>query len=402
MTTLPNANLVVSFVISTHNRRDVLLHTLAKLRQCGLFRASYEVIVVDNASSDGASGAVRAQFPEVITIQLHENRGACAKNLAIAKSRGRYVVFLDDDSFPLPGAIARMIQHFESDPNLGAAVFTITLPNGSEECSAFPDVFIGCGTGFRRRAIVGVGGLPDDFFMQAEEYDLSLRLLEAGWEIRTFDDLHVRHLKTSSARRSWRTMRLDTRNNFLVATRFLPDAQVAKTTRDWMKRYYRIAAAKNQRSAFIAGLAQGAAAALKIGHRKPVSASTAQRFTRTDEIYDRLALANWKFNLKKILFIDYGKNILPYWQAAKSLGLEVVAITDAKLGERGFRYRGAPIVSDAIARKLAFDAAIVSNSSPVHARARRSAWAAIDDRPVIDLLDYGASPEEKFGWRLAA
>ena len=51
------------------------------------------------------------------------------------------------------------------------------------ECSAYPDVFIGCGTGFRRQALVEVGGLPEDFFMQAEEYDLSLRLLDAGWTV---------------------------------------------------------------------------------------------------------------------------------------------------------------------------------------------------------------------------
>ena len=93
--------------------------------------------------------------------------------MALSKTRGKYVVFLDDDSFPLPGSVPRMVRHFQADPMLGAAVFTVTLPDGSRECSAYPDVFIGCGTGFRRRALEQAGGLPEDFFMQAEEYDLS-------------------------------------------------------------------------------------------------------------------------------------------------------------------------------------------------------------------------------------
>jgi len=73
-----------------------------------------------------------------------------------------------------------MMKHFDANPRLGAAVFTITLPDGSRECSAYPNVFIGCGTGFRRTALEQVGGLPADFFMQAEEYDLSLAVGRGG------------------------------------------------------------------------------------------------------------------------------------------------------------------------------------------------------------------------------
>jgi GT2 family glycosyltransferase len=201
MTTIPNANLLVSFVLSTHNRRKELHNTLASLYLCGLTKEAFEIFVIDNASKDGTAEAIRRDFPQVIVLEQKKNRGSCAKNAALPLARGRYVVFLDDDSYPRYGSIGRMIRHFETDPDLGAAVFSVHLPDGSSECSAYPDVFIGCGTGFRRKALAEVGGLPEDFFMQAEEYDLSLRLLDAGWTLKRFDDLHVVHLKSSTARR---------------------------------------------------------------------------------------------------------------------------------------------------------------------------------------------------------
>src|SRR5207253_2846083 len=80
-----------------------------------------------------------------------------------------------------------------------------------------------------------------------------------------------------------------------------------------------------------------------------------------------------------------GKNILPYWMAAQTCGIEIVAVADNKLS--GGRYRGIQIVSDAIARHLTFDAAIVSNSSPVHATVRRAQWRCMIQQPIIDLLE---------------
>jgi GT2 family glycosyltransferase len=381
------AHPAVSFVISTFNRREVLLRTLSELQQCGLDAARFEILVVDNASHDDTAKAIAEHFPQVRAFELMQNRGSCAKNIAIGHALGQFIVFLDDDSYPMPGSMTRMLEHFAMDPDLGAAVFTVTLPDGSRECSAYPDVFIGCGTAFRREALDQVGLLPEDFFMQAEEYDLSLRLLQAGWEIRTFDDLHVSHLKTPNARRSWRTMRLDVRNNFIVATRYFPREWMPRFTLDWMKRYCFIAAAKQQRSAFWIGLAQGAIASLRPGSRSPTNAEVFERFTRMNQIEESLRNAASEHALRSVLFVDYGKNILPYWLAAQKLNLNIVAIADGRMPS-GTRYRGIPIVNDSIARRLDFDAAIVSNSSPVHAQNRAQLWRTLDSRPVLELIDY--------------
>jgi GT2 family glycosyltransferase len=385
-----SAACAVSFVISTHNRREVVLDTLRRIYECGQDPRAFEVLLIDNDSHDGTTQAVVSEFRDVRMIPLMSNLGPCARNIGIERARGKYIVFLDDDSYPQPGSIEEMVGRFEDDPALGAAVFTVTLPNGDQECCAYPGVFIGCGTGFRADALKQVGGLPEDFFMAAEEYDLSLRLMNAGWTIRRFDDLHVTHLKSPSSRAPWRLMRLDVRNNFLVATRHLPPPWDRRFAMDWLLRYYRIASTQGQRTAFAAGLIQGMFRAMRPSHRQPVSAETFEQFTLMEEIQRRIAEVQQELNLRKVLFIDYGKNILPYWLAARKCGIQVVAIADHRLALSG-KYRGAPIVDDALARTMDFDAAIVSNSSTVHAQLRVQAWRELDRRPVIDLLDSSES-----------
>ena len=378
---------LVSFVVSTFNRRDVLLKTLAEIDRCGLKSEEFETIVVDNASTDGTSAALRQSYPMIHLLHQEFNAGPVSKNLAIRSARGRYVVFLDDDSYPAPGALQRMMKHFEAEPRLGAAVFTVTLPDGSLECSAYPNVFIGCGTGFRRTALEQVGGLPTDFFMQAEEYDLSLRLLAAGYDIKTYTDLHVTHLKSPAARSSQRVTALDVRNNLVLITRYFPKKWVLPFAKDWLRRYRLIALHKGHEMAYYKGLISGLFRTMRPSNRRPVDSSTFEKLVKLNETELRLSRAVQEHGLKRVLFIDFGKNMLPFYLAARKCGLEVVAIADQKLGARGHRYRRIPLHSDEMCRRFEFDAAIISNLSPVHAAQRRDAWRKSGTRPVIDLFE---------------
>jgi GT2 family glycosyltransferase len=375
---------LVTFLISTRDRRDVLLRTLADLDAIGRDGSVVvETIVVDNASTDGTADAVASEFHDVRLVRLARNRGPCGKNAGLPLAAGEFIVFLDDDSCPTCGSIAPMVAHFTADPRLGAAVFTVTLPDGSQECSAYPNVAIGCGTAFRRAALDQVGG------MQAEEYDLSLRLLDAGWDVRRFDDLHVRHLKTPAARSPTRTSRLDARNNLMLATRYLPGRWVLPMAVDWARRYWWIAAAKGpgHRRATAVGLLQGIARSLRPGHRRPIGLAAFERFAHPLEIHRKLARAALDGRIRSVVLVDVGKNILPFHRAAVACGLRVVAIADDRLAAPGRRYRGVPIVPDMAAVALPFDAAVIANLSPVDAPRRAARWRQVQRRPVIDLFE---------------
>jgi GT2 family glycosyltransferase len=379
---------LITFLISTYNRREVLLRTLEELsevdRRGGMVT---ETIVVDNASTDGTADAVAAAFPEVQLLRQNRNTGACAKNIGLTEARGEFILFLDDDSFPTVGSIRRMIDHFLTDPKLGAAIFDVTLPDGNHESSAYPSVVIGCGSGFRRSALVEVGGLPSDFFMQAEEYDLSLRLLDAGWTIRRFDDLHVRHLKTTTARIPTRTTRLDVRNNLMVVTRYFPRHWVMPFAVDWTRRYWWMAKSRGPQHqiAFATGLADGVLRSLLPGHRSPVGLTAFETFAMIVSIRRRMDQAVLTHRLQSIVLIDLGKNLLPFFHAAQANGLRIAAIADNRLAAPNRLYHGIPVVTDEQAKTLFFDAAILANVSPAHTTQRLQDWQKTG-RPVIDLF----------------
>jgi hypothetical protein len=234
-----------------------------------------------------------------------------------------------------------------------------------------------------------VKGLPDDFFMQAEEYDLSLRILDAGWDVRRFEDIRVQHLKTACARQPARTTRLDVRNNLLVIARRFPRGWVWPYAVDWMRRYWWMASEKGlrHRIAFGLGVIEGSIKSLWPGRRREISDGAFEKFAMIDQIRSRLVRVGRERNIRSIVLIDVGKNLYAYWLAARQLNLPIVAIADSNLARPKRRYRGIPILDDAAARRLYFDAAIVANVSPVHSQIRKSAWRAIEGRPVIDLFE---------------
>jgi N-acetylglucosaminyl-diphospho-decaprenol L-rhamnosyltransferase len=109
----------VSVCIANWNCRDMLracLYSLLRQPQ----GAGLEVVVVDNASTDGATEMVKREYPEVTLVQNSENRGfAKASNQAAALAKGRYLFFLNNDTLVPERAIGKLFQFAEQNPHLG-------------------------------------------------------------------------------------------------------------------------------------------------------------------------------------------------------------------------------------------------------------------------------------------
>ncbi len=372
---------IVSIILATHNRRAVVENTLAQIDDCGLDRADYETIVVDNASTDGTADAVVHRVNRL--VPLRKNAGSTAKAFGVDVARGTLLLFLDDDSFPRPGSLERMIEQFEGDSRLAAAGFTVHLPSGQLEGAALPGVFVGCGIGLRTDAYRSVGGLDRSFFMQAEEYDLAFRLAVAGWRVEVFDDLHVEHLKTEQARRNERTTYFDTRNNLRVTARYIPAAYARMYKEDCLQRYGWLA--RREGLSHLRAFGRGKSAGTVLGALERITYSgrrlSAEAF---EQFFGWSKIRRGMFNLaqngvKRVVLAGLGKNVYPFRRFAEEAGIDILSIADDRFEVPGRRYRGVPILPVAQAIAAHPDAVIVSDSSPVHA-ARTAALVMLKTR----------------------
>lgn len=110
---------LASVIISTYNRRDALTQTLAALGRQTVPAGQYEVIVVDDGSSDGTYAAAMAvALPCRLTVLRHpDNRGVSAgRNLGIRRAQGRYLILLSDDLLVPPDFIAKHVEALERFP----------------------------------------------------------------------------------------------------------------------------------------------------------------------------------------------------------------------------------------------------------------------------------------------
>lgn len=129
------ATVEVSVCIANWNCKELL-------RQClrSLFATDentrFEVIVADNASTDGAADMVAHEFPQVMLIRNSENRGfAAASNQAAARSIGSHLLFLNNDTEVAPDTLRRLLDHAAANPDAGMFGPRLREPNGAVQIS---------------------------------------------------------------------------------------------------------------------------------------------------------------------------------------------------------------------------------------------------------------------------
>ena len=227
-----------SILVVNWNTRELLARCLCSIEQ-GAPKDSYEVIVVDNASSDASPQMVREHFPGVRLVENEKNVGfAAANNQAIRQARGRYLVLLNSDTEVRPGALAALVQFMDAHPRAGAAGARLLNPDGSLQPSCHPmltpgrefwrlvfldrlwrratysmhrwavniprqvEVIKGACLLLRREALDEVGLLDESYFMYTEEVDLCYRLHRTGWELWWVPQAEVVHYEAQSTRQA--------------------------------------------------------------------------------------------------------------------------------------------------------------------------------------------------------
>ncbi len=382
----------LSVVIATRNRKETLLATLDHLhhwaRDGG---AAPPIFVVDNASDDGTAAALAARR-DVIAIPLSENRGACAKALALPRVATPLTLFLDDDARPRPGTYVPLLELFRHDARLGAAGFRAILPNGFEECSALPHVFVGCGVALRTQALRDVGGLDLSLFMAAEEYDLSFRLIQAGWRVDLRTDLIVDHLKTADGRAPATLAYYDVRNNLRLLARYLPPEPARVYHEDWQERYRLLAEEQGAGADFARGVADAQS-------EEWTQRGKYQEWRLSPDTFERLFA--WEYltqrfrelraaGVRRVALLDLGKNVYAFHQAAERAGVALDGIGDDRFARLAHEhqghnptYRGKPLrtVDETLRRPV--DAFVVSNCAHAHAQRRFDALRGRTSQPVF-------------------
>lgn len=170
-----------------------------------------EIVVVDNASTDGTPEAIAERFPDIRLLRLSSNHGGAARNAGVAAVDRPYVAFCDDDVFWEPGALRCGADLMDGHARLGLIAAKVLVgrrdaldPTCDEMARsplprdpALPGVpvlgFIAGAAMVRRCAFLAVGGFERRYVVGGEEQLLALQLIEAGWALAYVDSMVAHH-----------------------------------------------------------------------------------------------------------------------------------------------------------------------------------------------------------------
>lgn len=207
----------MSIVLVCWNNKAYLDPCLKSLYEGGL-KSSFDVVVVDNGSTDGSQEMLAEKYPDVILIQNDGNLGlGKASNQGIEATNGRYVLLLNNDTLVNGTALDMLVEFLDEHPEAGAVGGKLLNPDGSFQSGYAPfstllEEFLIVthigeilwpgypshgdsneikSTGWlssacllvRRSALDRVGLLDENYFIYGDEADLQYRLKKAGWKV---------------------------------------------------------------------------------------------------------------------------------------------------------------------------------------------------------------------------
>jgi hypothetical protein len=238
--TAASSDFLLSICIVNWNTRDLLKDCLDSI-YADPQADTWEVLVVDNASSDDSVALVERHFPQVDLIVSAQNLGfSGGNNLALQKAGGRYFLLLNTDTRVEPGALGALVDFMEAHPRAGAAGPKLLNADGSLQlsCGIAPSLWtliidklllhklfpvfklgrwdhaeirsVGWVTGacllIRRQVVEQIGRLDTTFYMYYEDLDWCLRVGKGGWSVFYYPFSRVIHLGGQSSSKNYAAM----------------------------------------------------------------------------------------------------------------------------------------------------------------------------------------------------
>lgn len=222
----------VSVIIVSWNVADLLMACLESLYRTPL-PYTFEVLVVDSASTDDTVARVRARFPQVRLFALSENVGFTkGNNIALKEARGRYLFLLNPDTELIDDALAVLVAYMDAHPDVGIAGPHTLNSDGTTQSTRrrFPTLAVGFyestwlqpyaprtllaryyaedvaddtiadvdwvqGSALlaRRDVYDALGGLDEGYVMYCEELDWCKQAKGAGWRVVYVGTAHITH-----------------------------------------------------------------------------------------------------------------------------------------------------------------------------------------------------------------
>ncbi|NLE76178.1 MAG: glycosyltransferase family 2 protein [Chloroflexi bacterium] len=223
----------ISVLVVNWNTADLLPQCLSSVVHQA-HEVDLELVVVDNASTDGSADLVQRQFPQAHLVANRHNRGfAAANNQAMAQAHGRIFFLLNSDAYLRPGALRALRDFMDEHPEAAVVGAKVLNPDGSLQpsCFRFPtawDVFcemffltalfpqspvfnrrglggfdrrttrpvdwvLGAAMAVRAEWAAGSGGLDEGYFIYVEEMDWCRRIGQAGGPVVFFPGAEVVH-----------------------------------------------------------------------------------------------------------------------------------------------------------------------------------------------------------------
>jgi len=201
----------VTIVIATHNRRDILERSLECLFRQDYPKDQYEIIVVDDGSSDGTQKMIEEKSPScgLKYLKHKKRRGQSkAKNLGINHAQGEVIIFIDDDVFCPPQFIKEHMKYHKKYDNVivdGPAINTDRTDNLFDDKKkrflAFLDFFgasfITSNTSCKKDSLIKAGGFDEEFGKRFgwQDRELGFRLRKMGLKRKKNRRAYVFHFK---------------------------------------------------------------------------------------------------------------------------------------------------------------------------------------------------------------